>query len=375
MDLQAIRRQLPVTRQWIYLNHAAVAPLCRPAAEGMRRLVRDAEENGTANYEAWNQLYADARQSVAALIDSHPDEIAFLKNTTDGLIAVASGTAWSGGDNVVLAEREFPANVYPWLNLQSRGVEVRWVPERDGRLSVDDFAAAVDGRTRVVSVSSVEFLSGFRNDLAGLSALCRERDVLFVVDAIQSLGALPLQVAELGIDCLAADGHKWLMGPEGCALLYCSRRVLDRLGVTSLGWASVASAHDFLDYGLALQPDARRFETGTQNTVGIAGLKGAVDFLLAQGISAVGERILALTDQLCAGLERHGYVLLSSRREGEKSGIVSFSSPRHAAVQLCRSLRERRIIGSVRGDWLRLSPHFYNTAEEIDQVLQVLPPA
>lgn len=372
MDLEDIRRELPVTKDWIYLNHAAVAPLCRPAAKAMRRLVRDAEENGMVNYDQWNQLYARARRSIATLIGSRSDEIAFFKNTSDGIIAVANGVGWRPGDNVVLANREFPANVYPWLNLQDRGVEIRWVEEKDGRLSVDDFAAAMDQRTRVLTVSSVEFFSGFRNDLSALSELCHQRDVLFVVDAIQSLGALNLDVDALGIDVLAADGHKWLLAPEGCALFFCSRRTLPRLKVSGLGWSGVETAYDFLNYDTTLYPDARRFETGTQNTVGIAGLKGAIDFLLEQGIPAIEQRIIALSDQICEGLRAGGYDILSSRTAEEKSGIVTFSHPQHSAEELYQRLRQQRIITAVRGGRLRFSPHFYNTADEIDQALEVL---
>lgn len=373
MDLHAVRSEMPVSSRWIYLNHAAVAPLSRPAARAMRLLVHDAEENGMVNCDQWSQLYSRARGSVAALIGARAEEIAFLKNTTDGLLAVANGINWQRGDNVVLPEREFPANVYPWLNLRERQVEVRWVPERDGRLQLEDFATAIDGNTRVLAVSSVEFLSGFRNDLRQLGQLCRQRDLLFVVDAIQSLGAFPLDVADLGIDCLAADGHKWLLGPEGCALFYCSRRALKQLQVSALGWAGVASAYDFLSYDTALYPDARRFETGTQNTAGIAGLKGAVDFLLDLGIPAIASRILELTDHLCAGLQAKGYQLLSSRRGEERSGIVTFSSLRHRSEDLYQALRSGGVITSLRGGYLRLAPHFYNTADELDRALHLLP--
>ena len=372
MEIDFARSFLPVAEKWVYLNHAAVAPLSRPAAQAMRRLIRDVEENGMVHYEEWNRLYTRARRSAAILIGARPDQIAFFKNTTDGLLAVANGIKWRSGDNVVLANREFPANVYPWLNLQSRGVEIRWVEERDGRLSVEDFAAAADDRTRVIAVSSVEFFSGFRNDLAGLSSLCRQGEALFVVDAIQSLGAFPLDVEELGIDALAADGHKWLLGPEGCALFYCSRRALSRLQVGSLGWAGVTTAYDFLDYDMALYPDARRFETGTQNTVGIAGLKASIDFLVEQGILTIGQRILELTDRLCEGLQVSGYKLLSSRVPDEKSGIVTFSHPECSAQELHRRLQQEQIVSSVRGGMLRLSPHFYNTLEEIDRTLEVL---
>lgn len=373
MDLHAVRSELPVSSRWIYLNHAAVAPLSRPAARAMQRLVRDVEENGMVNCDEWNQLYTRARRSVASLIGARAEEIAFLKNTTDGLLAVANGIDWKRGDNVVLPEREFPANVYPWLNLGNRQVGIHWVPEREGRLQLEDFAAAIDGKTRVLAVSSVEFLSGFRNDLRQLGQLCRQHDLLFVVDGIQSLGAFPLDVVDLGVDCLAADAHKWLLGPEGCALFYCSRRALKQLQVSALGWAGVASAYDFLSYDLTPYPDARRFETGTQNTAGIAGLKGAVDFLLEQGIPAIATRILELTDHLCAGLQAKRYQILSSRRAEDRSGIVTFSSPRHRAEDLYQTLRSGGVIASLRGGYLRLSPHFYNTVDELDRALRLLP--
>ena len=372
MNISAVRNQLPVTESWIYLNHAAVAPLCHPSARAMRRLVTDVEENGMVNYGEWNRLYSRARRSAATLIGSRPDEIAFLKNTPDGILTVANGLRWRSGDNVVLGHREFPANVYPWLNLRDRGIEIRWVEEREGRLSLADFSAAIDDNTRVLSVSSVEFFSGFRNDLAGLSNLCQQRDIFFVVDAIQSLGVLPIDVTELGIDALAADGHKWLLAPEGCALFYCSRRALPKLKVSALGWSGVETAYDFLNYDETLYPDARRFETGTQNTVGIAGLKGSIDFLLEQGIPAIEQRILELTDRLCEGLATGGFRLLSPRGPGEKSGIVTFSHPSVEAQTLFQRLHQERIISAVRGGQLRLSPHFYNTEEEIDRALEVL---
>lgn len=372
MDISAVRSQLPVTESWIYLNHAAVAPLCRPSARAMRRLVKDVEENGMVNYEEWNRLYFRARRSAATLIGSRPDEIAFLKNTTDGILTVANGLHWRSGDNVVLGNREFPANVYPWLNLRNRGVEIRWVEEREGRLSLADFSAAIDEDTRVLSVSSVEFFSGFRNDLVALSDLCQQRDIFFVVDAIQSLGVLPIDVAELGIDALAADGHKWLLAPEGCALFYCSRRALSKLKVSALGWSGVETAYDFLNYDETLYPDSRRFETGTHNTAGIAGLKGSIDFLLEQGIPDIEQRVLGLTDRLCEGLTTRGFQLLSPRGPGEKSGIVTFSHPDVGVEALSHRLRQERIVSAVRGGQLRLSPHFYNTDEEIDRTLEVL---
>ena len=373
MDWNQLRAHFPITDHWIYLNHAAVAPISRPVQRAMERHLSDVADHGLAHIEAWHTNYAQTRRSAAKLLGAHSDEVAFLKNTTDGLIAVALGVSWRPGDTVVVAEREFPANVYPWLSLADRGVTIRTVPERNGRLRVEDFAAAIDSSTRVLSVSSVEFFTGFRNDLAALGQQCRDHDILFVVDGIQSVGALQLDVQALGIDCLAADAHKWLMGPEGCALFYCSRRALRHVKPAAMGWASVASSHDFLGYDTALHEDARRFETGTQNTVGIVGTKAAIDLLLEIGMEQVEERILALTQQLADGLVRNGFELLSSRAAGEASGIITCKPPQDQSSELvAQRLLEARIHTTDRGGWLRLSPHVYNTPEEMDQTLSVM---
>lgn len=373
MNIEKVRSEFPVTKKWIYLNHAAVAPLSLSAAMAMRRTLRDVEENGMAFIEGWQALYQRARRVSAQLIGARPSEIALLKNTTEGLITVANGISWQPGDNVVIARGEFPANVYPWLNLEQRGVEIHWVEERDGRLRVDDFANAIDGKTRVLSASSVEFFSGFRNDLKTLGSLCAKNNILFVVDAIQSLGAFPLDVEDLGIDALCADAHKWLLGPEGSAIFYCARRTMPQIKPSSIGWASVESAYDFLNYETALYNDARRYESGTLNTVGIAGMKASIELLLEFGIDQVGQRIILLTDLLCAGLAKKGYPIFSSRASEDKSGIVTFRHPSRPTADILATLRAASVICTERGEHIRLSPHFYNTEEEIEAALTALP--
>jgi cysteine desulfurase/selenocysteine lyase len=355
------------------MNHAAVAPLSRPAAEAMCAFAQDVAQNSMAHYGEWNEMVASARSSVAGLIGARAEEIAFLKNTTDGIVAVAEGLDWRAGDNVVLASCEFPANVYPWLNLERKGVEIHWVDEHDGRLPLNAYRAAMDQRTRVVSTSAVQFHSGFRSDLAGLSEICRHHGALFVVDGIQSVGALPMDVVAQGVDFLAADGHKWMLGPEGCALFYCSANALDAIRVASLGWASVGDA-DFFNYDTTLHGDARRFETGTLNTVGIAGLKVAAELLLETGIEQISERILYLTDLLCEGLTKIGFDILTPRDPGEKSGIVTFTKGGIDLDAVEDRLRNRRIIATARNGCIRLSPHFYNSEEEIETVLSALAP-
>lgn len=374
MDIQRLRdTQFPVCERYIYLNHASVAPVSVAVRTAMEEIVRDVAEHGIAHIDEWRAVVDGARRSAAALVGARADQIAFLKNTTEGLATVALGVDWQVGDSVVISADEFPSNAYPWLALRDRGVRVHRVPSREGRFVVEDFANTIDARTRVLSISSVQFFNGFRSDLIALGQLCEAHDILFVVDGIQSLGALRLDVTQARIDCLSADAHKWLMGPEGAALFYVSDRALARLRVVAPGWASVRSAHDFLDLDTTLQDDARRFESGSQNTAGIAGLRAAINLLLDIGMDTVQQRVLSLTDRLATGIEGRGYELLSSRRQGEASGIVTFRHTEITSQTIAHNLQSVGAQLTDRAGTVRLSPHVYNTETEIDTVLAALP--
>jgi selenocysteine lyase/cysteine desulfurase len=441
MDVKRLRKEFPVTKRYTFLDHACIGPLSRRAAGYMRAFVEDMHKHGGLHEDRWVEGVEKTRELVACLLGCRKEEVAFTKNTSEGISFVANGLEWRGGDNVVITQVEFPANVYPWLNLKRvgstdvviargiapksrqggrqirlrrtevppsppqagfasgeqspnkgdcfaslamtthesspgtpmEGVEVRFVQEVEGRLPFEGIHALVDDRTRVVSLSFVEFTTGFRNDLKRIGNLCKERGIVFVVDAIQGLGALRLDVKEMGIDFLAADGHKWLMAPEGAGIFYARHEAMDKLSVKEVGWASVINKEDYLDYNFTLRPDATRFECGSLSTVCIYGLKGALEVLLEAGIDKIESRIMELTDHLYEGLMEKGYSIYSSRREGEASGIVSFYSTRHNNLKIWNALREKGIILSLRDDRLRASPHFYNTHEEIDRLLKYLP--
>ena len=372
IDIDRIREDFPVTRKWIYMNHAGVAPISRRVGRSVNGLLEDVAQNGMAGASEWQNVCGRTRTLAARLIGADPSEIAFLKNTTEGILTVANGLPWRPGDNVVVADRDFPSNVYPWLNLESRGVETRRVPEVRGRIPTGRLFAAVDRRTRLLSISSVQFVSGFRHELKAIGDFCRQRDLLFFVDAIQSLGVLKFNAAESGIDFASADGHKWLLGLEGAGVFYCARRAMSRLGIVNLGWANVVNPMDFLSYDTTPLPDARRFESGTLNTAGIYGLKACFELIEEVGLETIESRVLMLTDRLCLGLEEHGFHVVSSRRPGEKSGIVTVRHPDFTAHALLERLLERRIVAAVRGGGLRFSPHFYNTEKEVDAVLETL---
>ncbi len=370
MKWDALRDEFPITKRWAFFDHAAVAPLTGRAIVAMHEYALDLAENGVVNEPRWRKRIEQVRSSFGTLLHADPSDIAFIKNTSEGIGIVAEGFPWRRGDNVVIAAEEYPANQYPWLNLAERSVEVRAVASRGNRLLLDDIAAAINEHTRLVSLSFVEYASGFRNDLNALGELCQSRGVLFMVDAIQGLGVFPIDVARTPIDFLAADGHKWLFGPEGAGILYVRPERVEMLHAVGIGWNSVVGARDFATIDLRLKPNAGRWESGSPNVAGITALGASLELLLEIGIGAVQDRVLELTDYLCEQLSPH---VFSSREPGEKSGIVSLDFGAADAVN--RKLRRCREVGIVvnkRAGRLRVSPHCYNNRDELDRLTAIL---
>jgi selenocysteine lyase/cysteine desulfurase len=373
MNVSNWRDLFPISKHYVFCNHAAVAPLSGPAAEAMRHYVEKTEASAGLGAGFYRRA-EEVRRLAARLINAEPRDITFIKNTTEGIGWVAAGLPWQQGDNVVTTAVEFPANVYPWMGLRSRGVELRMVPEENGRICTDRLLAAIDGRTRLVSVSAVQYASGFRMGLAGIGQYCRGRGVLFCVDAIQALGVLPVDVRETGIDFLAADGHKWLCGPEGCGLFFCRHELLSRLEPPYAGWLCMRDALDFGSYRFEYVDTACKFDTGSYNLAGIHGLGASIEMFLDIGIERIASQVLMLTDRLAEAVQAKGYRLVSSRTSGEASGIVSFISDRHDHELIRQRLEnDHRIIIAVREGRLRVSPHFYNTVEEMDRLVELLP--
>ena len=367
------RSEFPVTRQYAFLNHAAVAPLSRRAHDRVVEWVTDYTEHGNIREAEWYRRIEDVRCQAAQLIAADPAEIAFLKNTSEGLSLVAEGLSLKHGDSVVIVAGEFPANIYPWLNLQSRGVDVRQVqPVERGRIRIEDLDAAIDSSTRLLSISHVQFATGFRSDLAAIGQLCRDRGVLFCVDAIQGLGVLPIDVSAMQIDFLSADGHKWLLAPEGAAIFYCRRDNLDRLRPTSIGWKSVVNYGAFSTIDFRMPDTAARFECGSMNVPGIMGLGGSLELLAEVGIERINERVKAVTDELVAQLAAAGAAVYSLRGEGEWSGIVSFEWPQGDPKWIKQHCLSRDVVISFRDGRLRASPHFYNDEQDVAALLEAL---
>lgn len=364
MNLENIRKEFPVTEELIFFDHARVAPLPERVRKVVTAFVDDATRFGTAHYETWIGEIERARKNFARLINAEAGEVAFVKNTSEGLSIVANGLDWKAGDNVVIPDIEFPANVYPWWNLKRLGVGTRMVHAIEGRVLFDDIVKQVDARTRLISISSVECNSGFRNDLNRIGTFCKEKGILFCVDAIQSLGILPMDVKRDHIDFLSADGHKWMLSIEGLGGFYISKDVLDKVYPVTVGWGNMVNSADFMNYEFQFRPGAQRFEEGSLNTMSIHAFGAALNLLLETGVENIEQRVMALGDTILEQLQRRGIKVYSSTDQEERSGNIAFEMDQDVS-RLYEWMLARKVKLTVRDGLVRLSPHFYNSTDEI----------
>lgn len=363
--LEAFRLEFPVTDSYVYLDHAGVAPVPLRVGEAVAEFLKEASSMGFAGYSGWMERVERVRSLSARLVGAESDEIAFVKNTSHGISIVAGGFDWKSGDNVLVFEKDFPTNIYPWLALERKGVSVRYIPPgRDGRISIRDIEKLTDSRTRLISMSTVQALNGFMMDPEELRELCSRRGVLLFLDAIQSLGAVPMDVDKYGADFLSADGHKWLLAPEGTGIFYCRKERAKELYPNLIGWKSVVHEAEFERIELTLKEDALRFEEGSYNVMGIIALGASLDLLFEAGIEHVNSRILGLGDLTISEADKRGFEMKTPREREKRGGIVSFAGP-FDPKKMKESLMGRRIVVNERGGALRLAPHFYNTEEEV----------
>jgi selenocysteine lyase/cysteine desulfurase len=366
----SLDREFPVRRNLVYLNHAAVAPLPQRVADAMLAHVENTRERGMAD---WRHSYARVeatREKAARIVGGAPSEIAFLPNTSWCVNLVALAFPWREGDNVVIDDMEFPSNSYPWRTLEARGVECRIVNSRQGRVTADDVAARIDARTRVVAVSWVAFHNGWVFPLEELGTLCRERGILLFVDAIQGLGALPMAASRIGVHVLAADGHKWLYGPEGGAIFFVSEEARDRVPAIMGGWWSLRYEGGYLGGRAKPYEGARRYEPGTLAVDHVLGLAAAIDLLEEIGADVIHTRVLQLVRALRDGLAARGWTIATP--DPPASGILAAVPPDGAAnvYGWAKALDERGVIVAPREGAIRFSPHAGNDLEEIRRALE-----
>ncbi len=366
------RSEFAVTKHLTYLNHAAVGVLPVSTHAAIDTFVRGHAERGVLGVYTYEAKMPEYRARVGQFVGASGDEIAILRNTGDGATAIALGLDWQPGDEIVLTDNEFPSNSIPWLALRSRGVNVRFIESARERMTPDVLRHAITARTRVVTVSWVSFADGYRHDLAGLAEVTHSAGALFCVDAIQGLGAFPLDVRALGIDALYGSGAKWLMALQGVGLLYVRSELLERIGLGAPGWRSVEDMWDFLNYDQPLTGEASRFEGATPNFVGALSLAESIGVLDAAGVPAIAKHVLELTDRLCDGLNQLGAEVVTPRGEGISSGIVTFRMPGHDSVALGKVLQQEGVVTTWRPSGIRVAPHGYNTASDIDKLLELV---
>jgi selenocysteine lyase/cysteine desulfurase len=372
-DMLARARELfPHLKQGkIYLNHAGTSPLSTKVVEAMTAYLQRRSEGDLDTYQSDLGMVAECRTAVSRLIRAESsDRIAFQSNTSDAINVIASGIPWKTGDRVLLGDIEFPANVYPYINLKPLGVEIDFISAPDGRLSAELIASKISQHTRLLALSAVQYLSGHRADLRSIGSVCRNNGTIFAVDGIQAVGAVRIDVQKMSIDALSAGAQKWQMGPHGSGFLYLTEELQSRIRQKNLGWLSVENPWDFYNYDQPLASSARRYEGGSLNMPGLWGMREAIGTLIEFGPDGIESHILAITSGLIERLTRiDGVTLFSPLPEGERAGIVTISlvPPLDPRV-VFETLRSRGATIALREEKLRYSPHFYNSAGDMDRV-------
>ncbi|MBI2993671.1 MAG: aminotransferase class V-fold PLP-dependent enzyme [Gammaproteobacteria bacterium] len=368
-----IDQEFPQATGLVYLNHAAVAPWPARAARAAREFADENVRLGASRYDAWLVREQELREQLCRLVNAPSvDDIALLKNTSEAISIVACGIDWRWGDNVVSTDEEFRSNRIPWEAQRKWGVSLREVPVR-GADPEAGLMAACDERTRVLTVSSVQYGSGLRLDLARLGAFCREHGILFCVDAIQSLGAVRMDVRSISADFVMADAHKWMLGPEGIAVFYCRAEPRAALELRQYGWHMTHNAGDLDAKDWRPCPTAARFECGTLNRLGMAALSASLALLEEYGLARVERRLAELCAYLFDGLrEIRGLEILTPADPLRRAGIVTFRVPGDDPQRLQRKLVEQQVICACRAGGVRLSPHFYQDRQQIDKALELI---
>ena len=372
MNKIEIRKQFPyLDSNKIYFNHAAVSPLPKYIADKINSYIHERSVTEINNYKAGLEKTENLKHQLSKLLNAQSERIAFTKSVTDSLNILAQGIDWKQGDRIILNDIEFPANVYPFLNLKNKGIEIDFVKSNDGAISIVDIEKLITSKTKLLSISFVQFLSGFRADLKTIGELCKKNNIIFCVDVIQGAGVAPLDIKEMQIDFLAGGAHKWLMGLMGLGYLFVTEELQNRIEQKNAGWLSVEDEWNLLDYNLEYKKDASKFHTGTFSMIGITALNASLEFFNSIGFEIIRNNILDNTEYFISRLNEIGIKqMLQDVKRNNLAGIVTF--PINNAEVIFEKLAAKSIVGSLREGMIRFSPHFYNTKEEIDIVINEL---
>jgi len=366
--------EFPLTDELIYLNHAAVAPWPKRTGEAVIKFAEQNTRYGSHFYLDWMKKENELRTQLQALLSAPcADDIALVKNTSEALSFVAYGLPWQAGDNIVSSNQEFPSNRLPWESLANQGVEFRQADLASAETPEDALFALVDNNTRLLTISSIQFASGLRMDLERIGEFCKQHDILFCIDAIQSLGAVQFDVRAYHADFVMADGHKWMFGPEGLGVFYTTPEARDKLKLTQYGWHMMKDTHNYENKPWEVHPTARRFECGSPNMLSIHALSASLSLLLETGMAAVEALVFEKSDYIKEAVAKNDQLsLLSQQQNLLKSGIVTFKHQTITNDILYNHLQKNSVVCALRGGGIRFSAHFYNTFDEIDRAFAII---
>lgn len=371
---EQIRALFPAAQRYTYLNSAAIGPMPGESVRAVTSQLDDVSSNGSINMGEWSAIKDRVRMLIAEMLGARHDQIALTRNTSDGLSSAAAGMTWETGDNIVSIQQEFPANFYPWRTLKERsGVELRLCPLRDSRIDVEELTELIDGRTKLVTVSAVQYSCGFRIDLESIGRAARRADALFAVDIIQGLGVLPFDLPAQYVDIASGAGYKWLCSPEGCGFFYLNDRARERMHPVSASWMSVERPWNFDERDQPFRQSALAWENGMCGSALFYGMERSLRLLCGVGAGKIAAYLEDLTDFMCEILPAR-YKIVSSRRPGEKSQIVSVRPPRNLTAETVAShLLLENIVVSPRNGHIRIAPHFFNNYRDIERLVEFLP--
>lgn len=355
----------------IYFNHASIGPLASPIVQKLNDYLFERSVSPIKNFNTFVRASIGAKELLGKLINANPKRIAWVDNVSNGLNVLAQGLEWKAGDRIILNDLEFPSNVYPFQNLKSYGVEIDFVKSRDGKILLEDLEKAITPKTKLLSISAVQFLSGFRAELKSIGELCRKYNIIFAVDAIQAVSAVNIDVEEMKIDFLAGGSQKWLMALQGLSYIYLTEELQNRINQKHLGWLSVKNPFDMLNYEQDLNDNADRFQNGTMNAIGITALYESLKLFNSFGFENLENSVIENSVYLIEKLNELGITpFVNSDDKNILSGIVSFKTEN--SQQLFEELNDQNILGELREGYIRFSPHYYNTKEEIDIAVRTL---
>lgn len=372
MNINLVREQFPYLKTGkVYFNHAAVSPIPKCSVEILKAYFAVRSEGEIENYFSFQKTIIETKELIGKWINSDKNRIAFVDNTSNGLNILAQGLDWSVGDRILLYDVEFPSNVYPFMNLKKYGVELDFISPNDRRIELSDIEKNIQPKTKLLTLSHVQFLNGFRADLTMIGEFCRAKGIIFCVDGIQAVGAVPVDVDQMKIDFMSCGVYKWLMSVEGTAFIFLTEEMQERINQKYVGWTSVKDAWNILNYDLTLDDSARRFENGAMNFPGIASLNSAIKMFNSYGLDELHKNIISNTQYLIKKLDEFGIQpSFISKSENELSGIVSFKI--EEVNKLNDDLLANDIHCAVREGYLRISPHFYNDIDEFNKLIDLI---